>query len=200
MSGKKIAFFDFDGTITTKDTLAENVRFLKGRVPVYIGFLLLFPWIIAYKLGLYPNDLAKQKVLRYFLSGMEQSIFQAKADEFAETKLPALIRPKALEEIERLKKEGFEIVIVSGSAESWVSLWTAKLGLHLIATRLEVINGKMTGNIEGENCYGQQKVVCIRKEFDLGKYDEVYAYGDTSGDKPMLALATKSFYKPFRTI
>jgi hypothetical protein len=48
------------------------------------------------------------------------------------------------------------------------------------------------------NCYGQEKVTRICAELDLSEYNSIYAYGDSSGDKPMLALADKAFYKPFR--
>ena len=49
---KAIAFFDFDGTITTKDTLLEFIRFSKGRFRFYLGFLLYSPYLIAYKIKL----------------------------------------------------------------------------------------------------------------------------------------------------
>ena len=76
--------------------------------------------------------------------------------------------------------------------------WANHLSLKLIATRLEVKNGKITGGIEGRNCRGEQKVVCILEQWNLDEYNEIYAYGNSPDDKPMLALATKSFYKPFR--
>lgn len=199
MSGKKIAFFDFDGTITTKDTLLEIIKFQKGRLLFYTGFLLYSPWLIAYKLKLFPNDEAKQKILKYFFGGIPVKEFQSSCDQFAKDKLPALIRPGALAEIERLKNLGFEIVVISASAGNWLSGWTNQYGLKLVATRLEIKNGLLTGKIEGKNCHGEQKVVCIRDQWVLSDYEEVYAYGDSSGDRPMLALANQSFYKPFRT-
>jgi phosphatidylglycerophosphatase C len=198
VSGRKIAFFDFDGTITTKDTLLEIIKFQKGELAFYIGFILNAPWLIAYKLKLFPNDLAKQKMLTYFFGGMSEMVFQKQCDLFTEKKIPALIRPGALLEIEKLKSRGFEIVVISASAGNWLRNWTNNLSLKLVATTLEVKNGLMTGRIEGKNCHGEQKVVCIRKQWNLDDYEEVYAYGDSSGDKPMLALATKSSYQPFR--
>ena len=198
MSGRKIAFFDFDGTITKKDTLLEIIKFQKGRLAFYIGFILHAPWLIAYKMKLFPNDRAKQKILSYFFAGMPELVFQEKCDLFAGIILPELIRPGALGEIGRLRALGFETVIISASAGNWIRKWTNSLSLPLIATRLEVRNGLITGRIEGKNCHGDQKVVLIREQWNLAEYEEIYAYGDSSGDKPMLALATKSFYKPFR--
>jgi phosphatidylglycerophosphatase C len=198
VSGKKIAFFDFDGTITTRDTLLEIIKFQKGKAAFYAGFLLNAHWLIAFKLKLIPNDLAKQKLLSYFFSGMPEIVFQEKCNLFADQILPALIRPGALAEMEQLRKNGFEMVVVSASAGNWIRKWTDRLSIGLIATRLEVKNGLITGKIDGRNCHGDQKAVCIRERWDLAEYEAVYAYGDSPADKPMMALATKSFYKPFR--
>jgi len=198
VSGKKIAFFDFDGTITTKDTLLEIIKFLKGKTAFYTGFLIHAPWLIAYKMNFFPNDRVKQKMLTYFFAGIQELVFRQKCDLFADKVLPGLIRPAALAEIGQLRNRGFEIVIVSASAENWIRNWAIRLSVQLIATRLEVKNGMLTGRIEGKNCHGQQKVTCIQKKWNLTEYEEIYAYGDSAGDKPMLALATKSFYKPFR--
>jgi len=198
VSGRKIAFFDFDGTITRKDTLLEIIKFQKGRTAFYTGFLLHGPWLLGYKLNLLPNDEVKQKILAYFFAGMPVKTFQEKCDLFAENELPRLIRPAALAEIRRLRNLGFETVVISASAGNWIRKWTNSLSLTLISTKLEVKNGLITGRIEGKNCFGQQKVVCIRENWDLGTYDEIYVYGDSSGDKPMLNLATKPFYKPFK--
>jgi phosphatidylglycerophosphatase C len=45
---RRIAFFDFDGTITTKDTLLEIIKFQKGTLRFYTGFLLCSPYIAAW--------------------------------------------------------------------------------------------------------------------------------------------------------
>jgi phosphatidylglycerophosphatase C len=199
VSGKKIAFLDFDGTITTKDTLPEIIKFQKGKAAFYTGLFLLSPWIIAYKLNLYSNDRAKQKILTYFFAGMPEFVFQEKCDLFADAALPALIRPAAILEIERLRTEGFEIAVVSASAGNWIRKWSDRFSLKLTVTKLEINNGMVTGKIEGRNCQGEQKVVRIREQWNLSEYGEIYVYGNSSGDKQMMALATKSFYKPFRT-
>lgn len=194
----RIAFFDFDGTITTKDTLLEIIKYKHGKGKFYFGFLLHSPWLVAYKLGIISNQLAKEKVLRYFFRKMSPEQFQHMSDGFARTEIPALVRPKALYEIQKLKEAGAEVVIVSASAENWIREWCFSLQLKLIATQLEVKNGHMTGKIVGRNCHGEEKVARIKSKYNLSDFREIYCYGDTSGDKPMLALGTVKFYKPFR--
>ncbi len=195
---RRIAFFDFDGTITTKDTLLEIIKYHAGTSRYYLGFLLCSPYIIAWKLGLLPNYAAKERVMRFFFSNTPVEEFQRKCDAFANDVLPTLLRPKALDEIERLQQAGAEVVIVSASPGNWSQQWRTKLGLASLATRLQVKDNKLTGRFDGKNCHGEEKVCRIRDAYDLDAYDEVYSYGDSKGDKPMLGLATFAFYKPFR--
>ncbi|HEY2650130.1 MAG TPA: HAD family hydrolase [Puia sp.] len=198
MNGRKIAFFDFDGTITSKDSLPEIIKFIKGRAAFYLGLILNIYWFPAYQFNLISADRLKEKILSYFFSGMPEVIFQTQCDRFAGINLPALIRPGVFTEFDRLRKDGFEMVIVTASAENWIRNWAKQNTLDLIATKLETKNGVMTGKLEGKNCKGEQKVVCIKQKWNLTDYEEIYVYGDTPADRPMMALATRSFYKPFR--
>lgn len=196
---KNIAFFDFDGTVTKKDTMLVFLRSLAGDYQFGLKMLLLGPVFLQLKLGLTSNHRAKELMLRRFIGGMTEVEFTRCCQKFAEKILPSMIRDQALEAIHAHQLDGAEVVIVSASPEYWIKDWCFANGLVLIATRLQVINGKMTGMINGHNCYGPEKVDRIRKEFDLGNYESIFAYGDTKGDKPMLGLAHHAFYKPFRS-
>lgn len=193
-----LALFDFDGTITTKDTLIEFIRFQKGSLKLYIGFIVLSPILVLYKLKLFPNWRAKEIMLAYFFKGIDQETFSNNGQKFKEEVLPKLLRKKALEEIERFKSQNARIVIVSASAEEWVKPWANSMELELLATKLEKQGGKVTGKISGKNCYGPEKTQRIKSHLDISDYNEIHAFGDSSGDKEMLELSTKPHYKPFR--
>jgi HAD superfamily hydrolase (TIGR01490 family) len=193
-----IAFFDFDGTITTKDTLLEFIKFSKGRFRFYLGFAINSPWLIAFKLKLIPNQKAKERILSWFFRGEDLAGFQDTCERFASEILPGLIRPKALKEIEILRQKNATIVIVSASPENWIRPWAGFSSLQLIATRLAQKGDKLSGRILDRNCYGTEKVRRIQEDYRLKDYTTIYAYGDSSGDRPMLQLANTSFYKPFR--
>lgn len=195
---KKIAFFDFDGTITTKDSLLEIIKFQKGNLSFYLGFLWHAPWLIAYRLNIIANDTVKQKILKYFFGGMKATDFQKACDDFAAARLPGIVRGEALREIRKHQAAGVEVVIVSASACNWIRKWSEALSLELICTALEITDGRITGRLTGRNCHGEEKVRRIRERWNLDEFEEIYAYGDTEGDRPMLALATQSYYKPFR--
>jgi HAD superfamily hydrolase (TIGR01490 family) len=206
MSSARIAFFDFDGTITDRDSLLEFIKYSKGTGRFWMGFAWCSPWIFAWKAGLISNQRAKERVLRHFFRKMPLPEFEGLCRDFAQQRLPGMIRPKAAGEIRKLQQEGFSVVIVSASPGDWIAPWAMAAGTALIASRLEsrpmTKKGKtgdmLTGRISGKNCHGEEKVRRIRADYRLDDYGSIYAYGDSKADRPMLALATRSFFKPFR--
>jgi HAD superfamily hydrolase (TIGR01490 family) len=195
---RRIAFFDFDGTITTKDSLLEFLLFRFGKSRTIRGLLLVSPYYVLYMLKLIPVQTAKQKVLQQFFRNTPVADFEIACNEFTSSIIPSLLRKKAVHEIEQLKERGATVVIISASPENWIRPWARSLGIEVIATKLQVQNEKITGRISGNNCRGKEKVARINEAYKLSEWDEIYAYGDTKGDKPMLELATFKFYKPFR--
>jgi HAD superfamily hydrolase (TIGR01490 family) len=196
---KKLVLFDFDGTITSHDSLAEFLLFYKGRTKFLLGTLILSPVIALYFLKLIPNWKGKQIVFRWFWGGDDLRQFNARCREFSARILPKIIRPQAMAVIrEYLKSPGTTVAVVSASAENWIGPWCDDMGIVCVATQLDVTNGKLTGNICGANCYGPEKVKRIEKLFMLSEYEEIVAYGDSAGDREMFAIAHQHHYKPFR--
>ena len=194
---ESIAFFDFDGTTTTKDSLVYFIQYAIGKPTYYLGLLKLSPILTSYTLKLIPNDIAKENLISYFFKGWESCYFQKIADKYSITQIDKIIRPEAIEQIAWHQTEGHKVVIVSASMESWLKKWCEKHNIDLIATRLEIRDGKLTGKFSTKNCYGMEKVNRIKERYELSEYDCIYAYGDSSGDKEMLSLAHKPYYKPF---
>lgn len=100
--------------------------------------------------------------------------------------------------IEWHQSQGHHVVVVSASLECWLRPWCEQNTLELIATRLDITDGKVSGRLLSKNCYGIEKANRIKEKFDLNQFDTVYAYGDSRGDKEMLDLAHEKHYKPFR--
>lgn len=80
---KGIAFFDFDGTLTTKDTLLEFIKYCKGNNAFYAGFLINSPFLLAYKLKIISNQAAKEKVLQHFFKNTSVDSFGLLCEKFA---------------------------------------------------------------------------------------------------------------------
>lgn len=192
-----LALFDFDGTITTDDSLIKFIRFVNGDFKTACGMLILSPMLILYKLKLIPNYKAKQWMLSYFFKGIDDQQFKDNAEEYSLNHIDTILRPKAMEKIEWHKKRGHKVVVVSASIDLWLAGWCSRNNLELIATRLEIKNNKLTGKFASKNCYGMEKANRIKKNYNLDNYEVVYGYGDSMGDHQMLDLADKKYYKPF---
>ena len=195
---KKIVFFDFDGTITTDDSLLKFIRFVVGDRRFLLGLVVLSPMLVLYKFKLIPNYKAKQYMLSWFFKGMSKDAFLKVANEYSLVHIDKILRPKAIEKINWHKNQGHKVVVVSASIEFWLRPWCEKNGLELIATKLEIKDDIVTGKLLSKNCYGVEKVNRIKEIYNLKDFEYIYSYGDSSGDKQMLELAHEKFYKPFR--
>ena len=192
---KQIVAFDFDGTLTTKDTLIEFIRYACGTGAFVKGFLRYAHLLVLMKLGLYPNWKAKQKVFSYFFEGMKIEEFDGLCQRFAKDN-QHLLRPKGIEAIQQALDKGAEVLIVSASIDNWVQPFFAEV--KVLGTQVEVIDGKLSGRFLTKNCYGQEKVNRILALYPNRSEYHLTAYGDSRGDKELLAFADESDYKPFR--
>jgi phosphatidylglycerophosphatase C len=192
-----LALFDFDGTLTTKDTFIEFLKFLKGPRKFYWGILVLSPIIIFYKLSLIKNWKAKEILMKYFFGGMLEKEFQEHCTRFCAVRIGRIIKTDALMKLNFHKSNGDEIYIVSASPENWVSSYGDTISVKVIATQLEVKDKKMTGRILGKNCYGSEKTNRIHTLINLKDFSSIYAYGDSRGDREMLRLAQYPYYRRF---
>ncbi|MBS0029689.1 HAD family hydrolase [Chitinophaga sp. 22321] len=192
-----IAFFDFDGTITNRDTLWEIIRFHRGRAAMYAGVVQLLPALLRFKLKMIPAQEMKEQVLKYFFAEMPASEFTAGCESFCRERLPLLIRPLALTAIRKHQQQGHHVVVVTASAQDWVAPWCRKENIVCLGTRLEVKNKVITGKIQDLNCNGKEKVNRIRQAYRLENFHEIYAYGDSDGDQPMLELANHKYFRSF---
>lgn len=192
---KKIYAFDFDGTLTTKDTLIEFIRYAKGSMALGLGFMRYAHLLVLMKIGLYPNYKAKQKVFSHFFKDTTLDDFNALCQAFAASS-SHLLRPNAIEAINHAIKEGSEVLIVSASIDNWVQPFFPQV--KVVGTQIEVIDGKLTGRFLSKNCYGQEKVNRILSLYPNRQDYHLTAYGDSRGDKEMLAFADESHFKQFR--
>ncbi|MBP6527121.1 MAG: haloacid dehalogenase-like hydrolase [Prevotella sp.] len=193
---EKILFFDFDGTITTKDTLLEFILYSCGKVKFLLGFLLYSPLLILMKFGLYPNWKAKQHVFSYFFRGMKIDDFDSVCRRFA-VDCRYLLRPEAVKDIETAMTEGIKVYVVSASIDNWVQPFFEFA--KVLGTQIEVINGILTGRFMTPNCYGPEKVRRIKEVLtEPRSHYYIIAYGDSRGDKEMLDYADEEYFRPFR--
>ena len=213
MEKKKIYCFDFDGTLTTSDTLLEFIKYAKGTGRFLMVFLMYSPMLVLMKLHLYPNWKAKQKIFAHLFGGMRIEKFDALCREFA-TERQDLLRPQGIKRVHECLNEGDRVMVVSASIDNWVRPFFSVRGLdgiEVLGTQIEVTEGKVTGRFASNNCYGIEKVRRIAEALRLRTLDAdthsalydhspyyIEAFGDSRGDREMIAFANKGHYKPFR--
>ena len=189
MPKAKLFAFDFDGTLTTRDTLLEFIRFACGTMRFLLGFLLYSPLLVLMKLRLYSNGKAKQRVFAHFFKGMTISEFDALCQDFVSTHRH-LLRPEVVSQLEQALSEGAEVLIVSASIDNWVQPFFPKV--KVLGTQIEVIDGRLTGRFLTPNCYGQEKVRRILALYPKHSEYHLTAFGDSRGDREMLAFADEA--------
>lgn len=188
-----IVAFDFDGTITNKDSFFQFIQFSRGKARFYLGFMLFTPILVAMKLHLISNWKVKQMVISHFFKGISLQQFNAWGEQFSKN-IDEVVRPKFAEVLEKYKQANCEICIVSASVENWLQPWATKMGIStVLATQLEVNNEHIiTGKLQGKNCYRQEKVNRLIAQFPNHKNYHIIAYGDSTGDKEMLRFANEA--------
>lgn len=200
---REVYAFDFDGTLTTRDTLILFLKHAVGLVRMYRYMLLISPLLVLMKLRLYPNWKAKQRLFAHFFSGMPADEFRSLCADFARTHRWTL-REQGMAEIEAALGRGAKVAVVSASIDDWVRPFFIREGggealpVAVIGTQVEEIGGRLTGRFLTRNCYGPEKVRRLLALYpDRARY-HLTAYGDSRGDREMLGMADKAYYKPFR--
>ena len=192
---KKIYAFDFDGTLTTRDSFLEFIRYVCGNWALCKGILRYSPLLVLMKLGLYPNWKAKQKVFASFFKGMPLKDFAQQGRLFALDR-QHLLRPQGVDMVKQAQAGDAEVLIVSASIDHWVQPFFPEV--KVVGTQVEVEEGCLTGRFLTKNCYGQEKVNRILALYPHRNEYELIAFGDSAGDKELLAFADEAHYKPFR--
>ncbi|MBK6434794.1 MAG: HAD-IB family phosphatase [Rhodanobacteraceae bacterium] len=193
--GHVLALFDFDGTITTREMLPDFVHYAVPKWRLRLGKLILMPMVIGYRLGWVSGTAIRAAIARAGFRGMTVTDYEAKAKAFARDVLPGVLRPEMMTRIAAHRASGDTVVVVSGAYDVYLKHWCAEHGLDLIASTLEVRDGRLTGRYAGAQNVLAEKARHVRERFNFSAYAEIHAHGDTPEDQHLLALATRKFYR-----
>ena len=192
---RSVAVFDFDGTLSRRDTLLPFLRRTRGAsrtsIALLANSLVLARGMVAGDDG---RDAAKEAVLRHLLAGQHVEELRAAALVFADVVIKRGLNAPVLERVRSHQADGHELVIVTASPELYVGPIGERLGFDaVLGTRLETDgNGRLTGRLQGRNCRGAEKVERLRAW--LGDGDAtLYAYGDSAGDRQLWDFADHAY-------
>lgn len=187
---KRIAFFDFDGTLTDKDSLGLFAIHSVGLLNYVRTLLFSLPAIIKWKVGLNTNSDAKEMLLSKLYKGKSKGWFESMAVSFVDV-VDNHLNKEGMKFLMKHIANKDEVCVVTASPEIWVTPWALRYGINnVIGTELEFDNkGNFTGRFLTPNCHGKEKPIRIVQRYpDLLSYKK-FAYSDSESDAPMLDLA-----------
>ena len=195
---RKLAIFDIDYTITKKETLMELFKFVIKNDKKNIRFL---PRAIycgsMYAIKLYDEKKVKEKFLK-FIDGIKEEELAKLVKKFYEEKLKTIVYEDAINMMRKLKKEGYDIYLISASPEFYINeFYNIKEVDRIIGTKFNFADGIFTRKMSGENCKGEEKVrrlkEVLKKEKIEVDFKESYMFSDSLSDKPLLDLVGKPY-------
>lgn len=190
-----LALFDFDGTLTTRETFGDFIRFVVVPQRRALGAPLFAPMLAGYKLGLVSGTRIRQAVVAFGLRGLTTEHVRIAGERFAAEVLPGVLRPEAMRRVAWHQSQGDRVVLVSGGLDAYLAPWCRQHGMELVCSQLESCRDRLTGRYHGAQCVGEEKARRVRTHLDLAAYPVCHAYGDTHEDEAMLALAQRRFYR-----
>jgi phosphatidylglycerophosphatase C len=193
MSGTTVAAFDFDGTLTTRDSVVPFLRRFTSRRVIAAR---LVPHLRRVLVMVVRRDRDQLRLLatRIAFAGRPVTEIETEGAAFGLMLERDGLRDDTTARLRWHLAEGHRVVIVSASYQDYVEVVASGLGdVAVLATRLEVVDGFCTGGLDGPNCRGREKVERLTAWMAAQGLDRadltVYAYGDSAGDDEMLAWA-----------
>ncbi|WP_018871998.1 HAD family hydrolase [Thioalkalivibrio sp. ALJ16] len=194
-----VALFDFDGTLSRRDSLFPFLRFVLGTPAFAARLPGCLPPLLGMAAGRLSRQAAKEQVLTRMLGRHALADLEAQAQAYAAGPLDRLLRPAGMQQLHWHQARGDTCVLVSASPELYLRPWARRHGIdHVIGSRLAVdAESLVTGRLVGANCQGAAKPPAIAAWCEQlspqVRVEYVAAYGDTAGDRPMLALAREGY-------
>lgn len=190
---KTLVLFDFDGTLTKRDTFPQFVFVTQGYFKGLLGFLIFSPCIILFLAKLIDGAKLKEKLVAFYFRGQMENVLNLNGKAFIE-KLSKEngFNLDVLEKLENHKSQNQSICIVSASLDIWIKPFCDKHSIDYLCTELDYVKGSSNGKLKTPNCNGPEKAVRIKQKYNLAEYSNIIAYGNSGGDKAMFELATET--------
>ena len=197
----RVAAFDVDGTLTRRDCVVPFMR----RVSSLLGVssrLAIRPHVLVPALVRRDRDQVKELAAAATFRGVSEASVRDEGTRFARFVHDNWLRPDTVERLRRHQSDGDTTVFVSASFEVYLEPLAELLGVDgVLATRLAEDGGALSGQLVGANCRGPEKVRRLHEWLDT-RFAEVggrsglvvVAYGDSPGDRELLADADEAHW------
>ncbi len=197
---RKVAAFDFDGTLSRRDTLVPFLALAAGRrrFAQVCGQLGLGG--VRRSVDLRDRDGLKEQLLRELFAGRDEQELRHLGARYARDLLSDQLRPDVLTRLEDHRRAGHEVVFVSASLVYYLEPLAELLDLQgVMAVEPESFDGRLTGALCRPNVRAEQKAVRLREWLGqpaAGPLHDVrlWGYGNSSGDHALLAMSDHQFW------
>ncbi|HVX90789.1 MAG TPA: HAD-IB family hydrolase [Candidatus Paceibacterota bacterium] len=196
MTQSKVALFDICNTlveVTTITDFTERYLLAPGKNPYarYRTRIYHFVWrFLRGRTHLLDRYSSRDHLVMLFKGYTEEDL--RPLVEAYTARLRDCIKRPVRERLEQLRREGYELYLVSAGLDAYLRPFAAELGVTLIATTLERDeHGVYTGRVLGTDCIGEGKVRKMHEvipHFADIDWKASYAFGDSYSDIPMLEL------------
>jgi HAD superfamily hydrolase (TIGR01490 family) len=186
-----VAAFDFDGTLTERDSLLPFLSFVSSPIKVTTCLCAMTPRFLGYSLGMQSRQDLKEVLLTHFLRDTPEERAKNLGENFAREKLPMLITAQRWARVQWHLQRGDRCILVSANLDLYLKPWGMLAGFEtVIASKCAISpQGRLTGRLAGKNCWGAEKARRLRQLLSPREHYILYAYGDSLGDKEMLDMA-----------
>lgn len=195
-----IAAFDFDGTMTYRDTFLPFLRSCTSLGNFMVRFLCaLPPLFLSWMTQKNARQACKECLLTKFFEHKSITELRQSAHTFAQSGLKDRMRPEAIRRLRWHQKQGHLCILVSAALGIYLVPWAKEVGFDaVIASELATdAEGKVTGKLKGLNCRGAEKTRRLQEAYGPKSRYTLYVYGDSAGDAELLALADYAYYRVF---
>ncbi|NQX84813.1 MAG: HAD-IB family hydrolase [Flavobacteriaceae bacterium] len=199
MKIRKLYLFDFDGTISSKDSFWHFLITTFGLGKVIFKLGLNFHKLLLCAISNKKLSSTKELILSILLKGKKNEEIRMYGNTYVSKHMQDILREEAIKKIESLKKQKENSIwIVSASLDIWLKPFSEKYNVNLLCTEADYMDDVFTGKFKTPNCKGIEKLHRIKANIAIDDYDEIISFGDSKGDKEMFQMSTQINYKPFR--
>jgi len=194
-----VAAFDFDGTLTTRESTLSFLLYCAGPLQTLFNLLLETPLFIQYLFKKASRQQVKEALLTRFFKNKKKATLNKWGAQFSKQKIPRFLKKEALNRLIWHQSQGHTCVLISASLDTYLNPWGKAMGFdHIITSQLEFSSSeKVTGKLLGPNCRSQEKVNRLIQQLGPLQTYTLYAYGDSQGDQELLASADFPYYRTF---
>jgi phosphatidylglycerophosphatase C len=186
---------DFDGTITTKDTTRALLNELVKLRPWRVFGVVWFGFKMVSSNNSVTQQAYKNRAIGHLIAGLTDSHMSRALSGFSK-KVTALYRPGMLKKIKEADENGTSVLIVTASPSFAISYCFSDLPVIVVGTEFKKNGDVYCGQLDGQNCYGSEKVNRIEYWVRDRSMDIYFteAWSDHFSDYPMLKMAEKRYW------